>query len=144
MGYPADLVLYQSVKGMSVAAQACAAGGAILLVAECREGLGAGEYVDLMRSEASPRALLDRIERAPHTIFDQWQVQLQAMVQARCDVWLHSSLDRAATEAAHLRHSADASATIADLIAAKRADTGREATVCVMPWGQLTVPRLDA
>ena len=37
MGYPADLVLYRAVKGMSVAAQACSTGGAILLVAECRE-----------------------------------------------------------------------------------------------------------
>ena len=40
MGYPADLVLYQAVKGMSVGAQAVAPGGAILLVAECREGVG--------------------------------------------------------------------------------------------------------
>ncbi|MBI5288185.1 MAG: nickel-dependent lactate racemase, partial [Chloroflexi bacterium] len=40
MGYPADLNLYQSVKAMSVAAQACAPGGSIVLVAECREGLG--------------------------------------------------------------------------------------------------------
>jgi nickel-dependent lactate racemase len=143
MGYPADLVLYQSVKGMSVAAQACAAGGTILLVAECREGLGADEYVDLMRSEASPRALLDRIERAPHTIFDQWQVQVQAMVQARCDVWLHSSLDRAAVESAHLRYAPDVDETLAHIIEERRRDLGRKPTVCVLPYGQLTVPVVE-
>ena len=144
MGYPADLVLYQSVKGMSVAAQACATGGAILLVAECREGLGADEYVDLMRSEASPRALLDRIERAPHTIFDQWQVQVQAMVQARCDVWLHSSLDRATVESAHLRYAPDVDDTLARLIQDRRSELGREPTVCMLPYGQLTVPGLSS
>ena len=96
MGYPADLNLYQSVKAMSVAAQACAPGGSIVLVAECREGVGGPEYVDLMRSERSPAALLDRFGRPGHaTVHDQWQVQVQAMVQARCDVWVHSSMDGA-------------------------------------------------
>jgi len=140
MGYPADLVLYQAVKGMSVAAQACAPGGTILLVAECREGLGGDEYVDMMRSEASPRALLDHIQQAPHTALDQWQVQVQAMVQARCDVWLHSTLDRATVESAHLRYAPDVDGTLAGIIDEKRAALGREPTVCVLPYGQLTVP----
>jgi nickel-dependent lactate racemase len=143
MGYPADLSLYQAVKGMSVAAQACATGGAILLVAECREGLGGPEYVRLMRSETSPSALLGRFERETHeTVHDQWQVQVQAMVQARCDVWLHSSLDRATVASAHLRHAPDAERTLAALVDAKRDELRREPAVCVLPYGQLTVPRL--
>lgn len=144
MGYPADLSLYQAVKAMSVAAQACATGGAILLVAECREGLGGPEYVELMRSEASPAALLGRFGRDGHaTVHDQWQVQVQAMVQARCDVWLHSSLDRAAVESAHLRFAPDVDGSLAAILNAKRAELGREPSVCVLPYGQLTVPRLS-
>lgn len=143
MGYPADLVLYQSVKGMSVAAQACTPGGAILLVAECREGLGADEYVHLLASEASPRALLERISGgARDIVFDQWQVQVQAMVQARCDVWLHSALPRETVAQSHLRYAPDVTDTLAAIISEKRASMGREPTVCVMPYGQLTVPRL--
>jgi nickel-dependent lactate racemase len=143
MGYPADLVLYQAVKGMSVAAQACATGGAILLVAECREGIGGPEYVELMSSESSPRALLGQFMRDGHrTVHDQWQVQVQAMVQARCDVWLHSSLDRAAVESAHLSYAPDVTKTVASLVTEKRAEFGREPTVCVLPFGQLTVPRV--
>jgi nickel-dependent lactate racemase len=133
-------VLYQSVKGMSVAAQACATGGAILLVAECREGLGAQEYVDMLRSEMSPQRLLDHIEQSPHTTFDQWQVQVQAMVQARCDVWLYSSLDRETVESAHLRYAPDVDGTLARLIDERRGALWREPSVCVMPYGQLTVP----
>jgi nickel-dependent lactate racemase len=145
MGYPADLVLYQSVKGMSVAAQACAPGGTIMLVAECREGVGGDEYVELLHGEASPDALLRSIENARHeTVFDQWQVQVQVMVQARCDVWLHSSLPRETVEAAHLRHAPDVTATLAEIIEEKRAALGREPTVCVLPYGQLTVPRVVA
>jgi nickel-dependent lactate racemase len=143
MGYPADLVLYQSVKGMSVAAQACAPGGAILLVAECREGLGAGEYVDLLRTEGGPHELLARIEQGG-THVDQWQVQVQAMVQARCDVWLHSALPQETVESAHLNYAPDVDRTLAGIIETKRAELGREPTVCVLPYGQLTVPRLEA
>jgi nickel-dependent lactate racemase len=142
MGYPADLVLYQSVKGMSVAAQACATGGSILLVAECREGLGAGEYGHLLRTEAAPEAILRLIEQG-ETAVDQWQVQVQAMVQARCDVWLYSALPRETVEAAHLRYSADVDATMTRLLETKRAQLGREPTVCVLPYGQLTVPRIE-
>jgi nickel-dependent lactate racemase len=142
MGYPADLNLYQSVKAMSVAAQACEPGGAILLVAECREGLGGDEYVQLMRSAASPQALLQRFESSDHrTVHDQWQAQVQAMVQARCDVHLHSSLDPATVESAFLHPAPDLNATFAKLLAHKRADLAREPTVCVLPFGQLTVPR---
>jgi nickel-dependent lactate racemase len=142
MGYPADLVLYQSVKGMSVANQACASGGTILLVAECREGLGAGEYVDLLHSEQSPGELLRAVQHSDRpTTFDQWQVQVQAMVQARCDVWLHSSLPRETVEAAHLRYAPDVRATLAAIIDEKRRALGRDPSVCVLPHGQLTVPQ---
>jgi nickel-dependent lactate racemase len=143
MGYPADLVLYQSVKGMSVAAQACAPGGTIMLVAECREGVGGDEYVELLHRETSPDALLREIENSRHeTVFDQWQVQVQALVQARCDVWLHSSLPREIVEAAHLRYAPDVTDTLAGIVDEKRAALGREPTVCVLPHGQLTVPKV--
>lgn len=145
MGYPADLNLYQSVKAMSVAAQACKPGGSILLVAECREGLGGDEYVALMESADSPQALLARFESSEHrTLHDQWQVQVQALVQARCDVWLYSSLDRTTVESAHLRWAEDLAGTLSALRAAVELEQGQPATVCAMPFGQLTVPQLMA
>jgi len=58
MGYPADVNFYQSVKGMSVAAEAVSEGGAIVLVAGCAEGLGGPEYVDLLTRGESAASLL--------------------------------------------------------------------------------------
>lgn len=142
MGYPADLNLYQSVKGVSVAAQAVREGGAVVLAAECRDGLGLAEYTELLTSEASPQALLDRIRSPGFARYDQWGVQCQAMVQAKAEVWLHSSLSRETTEAAHLRYCADVSATVRELRRRHRAEHGREAAIAVLPHGQLTVPRL--
>ncbi len=144
MGYPADLMLYQSVKGMAVAAQGVREGGSIILVAECRDGLGLNEYVELITSEGSPKALLDRIHTPGFARYDQWGVQCQAMVQAKCDVWLHSAMSRETTESAHLRYCEDVSATVAELRARQRAELGREPRIVTLPHGQLTVPRLSA
>jgi nickel-dependent lactate racemase len=144
MGYPADLNLYQSVKGMSVAAQAVRHGGDIVLVAECRDGVGMAEYTDLLMSPdlSGPAALLERICALGFACFDQWQVQVQAMVQAKADVWLHSSLSREATESAHLRYSEDVALTIAELRARHVRERDAEPSIAVLPYGQLTVPRL--
>ena len=142
MGYPADLVLYQSVKGLALAKLCCEPGGAILLCAECREGLGGREYAELLCSHRAPDALLRRLLRAPRTIIDQWQVQIQAQVQAEHDVHLYSALPPAVAEAAHLRPAADPSQTLAAIVAERRKKLGREPRVCVLPHGQLTVPVL--
>jgi nickel-dependent lactate racemase len=144
MGYPADLNLYQSVKGMSVGAQAVREGGAVVLAAECRDGLGLSEYVELLTSEASPAALLERIHEPGFARYDQWGVQCQAMVQARADVWLHSSMPRETVEAAHLRYSADVSETVEALRQRHVTEHGEEPSIAVLPHGHLTVPRLRA
>jgi hypothetical protein len=65
------------------------------------------------------------------------------MVQSRCDVYLHSTLDRASVEFAHLRHAPDPDETLSALLRAKGEALGRDPTVCVMPYGQFTVPRLE-
>ncbi|HXH23195.1 MAG TPA: nickel-dependent lactate racemase [Dehalococcoidia bacterium] len=139
MGYPADLNLYQSVKGMSVAAEAVREGGSILLVAACEDGLGSDDYVRFLTGRESPEALLASILGAEAPRHDQWQVQVQAMVQRKAAVYLHSRLSREATEAAHLRYSANPSETLARLIADARSQ-GLPGSVLVLPHGQLTVP----
>ncbi len=139
MGYPADTTLYQSVKGISVAAEAVRDGGAILLIAGCEEGLGGADYVALLKEGASPAALLDQIRAAERPRHDQWQVQIQAMVQARAEVWLRSQMSRAETGAAHLLYAEDASVAVQGLVARAR-EQGRPGTVLVLPHGQLTVP----
>ena len=142
MGYPADTTLYQSVKGLSVAAEAVRQDGAILLVAGCEEGVGSDDYAQGLREADSPAGLLARItsenNRPRH---DQWQIQCQAMVQARARVYVHSQLSGRQTREAQLEFSADASETLGELVAAAQSQ-GREGSVLVMPHGQLTVPVL--
>jgi lactate racemase len=139
MGYPADTTLYQSVKGMSVAAEAVREGGDIVLVAGCEEGVGSPEYVSFLRSGESPAALLEELLASERPRHDQWQVQCQAMVQQKAAVHLYSRLSVEETSAAHLGYVSEVSETVSRLAGRARA-AGRDGSVLVLPYGQLTVP----
>ena len=78
-GYPLDLTFYQAVKGVTAAAHIVKPGGAILLAAACREGLGSPEFSALMRRGLHWEALLDELAGAPVNV-DQWQAEKLAMV----------------------------------------------------------------
>ena len=140
-GYPADLDLYQSVKGIAVAARALRPGGHLILAAECIEGVGHGEYGVLLRRYGSHLELLEALRGgAWTTVEEQWQAQLQALAQERGTVWLHSSLDEAGTRATHLRYCADVGETVAALAAEIEAREGRAASIGVLPYGQQAAP----
>ena len=141
-GFPLDQNLYQAVKGMSAAAQVVRPGGAIVCAAECRDGFPShGSYREELTAAASPAALLEAIAARSRTVPDQWQVQIQAAIQARSRVILHTSyLSDAELGAAHLEQTADVEATVRQLLG----DAGPEARVCVLPYGPLTIPYVAA
>jgi nickel-dependent lactate racemase len=90
-GYPLDQNLYQSVKGMSAAVQIVREGGAILIAAECEEGLPYhGLYADLLRQAGSPDGALAMVSVPGFKAQDQWQVQIQAQIQKKADVYVYA------------------------------------------------------
>jgi lactate racemase len=141
-GYPLDQNLYQSVKGMSAASRIASDGGMIICAAECRDGYpDHGSYRHVLRSAVSPQALLDDIAGRTVTIPDQWQVQIQAQIQTRNKVVMHTSyLSDADLADAHLSQTPDISAAVAEEV--RR--LGSDARVCVLPEGPQTIPYLDS
>ncbi len=137
-GYPLDLNLYQAVKGMSAAAQVAREGGTIICAAECRDGIpDHGDFKEMLASQDSPEALLEMVNASGHDRHDQWEVQIQAQILLRNDVYLKSSyLSPEQVRAAHLKPADDIQATIREAI--KR--HGTHATVCVLPEGPQTIP----
>jgi nickel-dependent lactate racemase len=137
-GFPLDQNLYQAVKGMSAAAQVVRPGGAIVCAAECRDGFPShGSYREELTAAASPAALLEAIAARTTTVADQWQIQIQAGIQARSRVIVHTSdLSDAELGEAHLEQTADVEATVWRLLD----EAGPEARLCVLPYGPLTVP----
>jgi nickel-dependent lactate racemase len=137
-GYPLDQNLYQAVKGMSAAAKIVKDGGTIICAAECRDGIpDHGAYGQILSSQPSPRALLDMIMGPGYSRPDQWQVQIQAMIQLKAKVFVKAgSLSDAQIRAAHLEPVEDLEAAVE---AAAR-NGGRRGSVCVLPNGPQTIP----
>ncbi|GAB4445005.1 MAG: nickel-dependent lactate racemase [Anaerolineae bacterium] len=139
-GYPLDLNLYQTVKGMSAACEAVRQGGAIIIASECWDGIpDHGLYGALLREAKDPRDLLDRIYAYDEPRQDQWEAHVQARVQLRAEVHVYSGhlTPQQITEAL-LAPCTDIAATVEKL----RDRYGREARLCVMPEGPQTVPYL--
>ena len=123
-GFPLDQNLYQAVKGMSAAAEVVREGGTIVCAAECRDGFPShGSFREELTSAPSPEALLTAIEARTETVPDQWQIQIQAKIQARSRVVMHTSyLSDEELSAAHLPQTDDIAATVeAALAEAERA-----------------------
>jgi len=141
-GYPLDQNLYQTVKGMSAAAQIVSHGGAIVMASECSDGLPEhGRYGDLLRETGGPAEFLSRLEREGRAEHDQWQVQVQALVQRRARVLIHAGgLAPDQVRAAWLEPVEDVSDCVAALLAA----AGPGARVAVLPQGPQTIPYLSA
>ncbi len=139
-GYPLDLNLYQSVKGMSAAAQVVRPGGAIIIASECWDGIPEhGLYGQLLRQAESPRALLDKISQPGQTRQDQWQAQIQAQILLKANVYVYSQhLTPHQVEQAKLKYSASVEQTLGDLLQ----DMGKSARICILPEGPQTIPYL--
>ena len=139
-GYPLDLNLYQGIKGVSAAAQVVRQGGAIILAAECWDGIpDHGQYSQLLRAAASPRALLDMIFTPGFMQHDQWEAQVQAQAQLKAEVYVRTDhLSPEQIRAALLEPCHRIEDTVAGLL--KR--YGAHARICVMPEGPQTIPYL--
>jgi nickel-dependent lactate racemase len=139
-GYPLDLNLYQAVKGMSAAARIVRAGGAIVVAAECWDGIpDHGNYKELLWTAGSPQALLEMIQQPGFFRQDQWEAQIQALIQRQADVYLHSAgLSDEDIRRAWLAPCRDIAATVREL------RETRGPRVCVLPEGPQTVPYVVA
>jgi nickel-dependent lactate racemase len=138
-GYPLDLNLYQGVKGMSAGARVLKEGGTLILAAECREGVPGGSPLDeLLRSADSIEEILAKLSTPGFVRPEQWQAQIQALVQRKAEVLVRCELDDATLRACHLAPCADISAEVAKRLA----KLGADARVAVLPQGPLTIPYL--
>src|SRR6267142_2912804 len=59
-GFPYDINLIQAHKALEMAAQACNDGGTIILLAECREGLGRPDFMKWFEAKKSDGCVLFR------------------------------------------------------------------------------------
>ena len=138
-GYPLDLNVYQSVKGMSAAERVVKKGGSIIMAAECWDGIPAGsDYETILNSVANVGALMDFIREHEDELQDTWQVYFQAMIQMKANVYLFSKLDHKTVKSAHLEPVENLNRLVLELVEKYGPDT----RICVLPEGPHTIPYL--
>jgi lactate racemase len=137
-GYPLDLNLYQAVKGMSAAAQVVRPAGAIIMAAECWDGIPEhGMYGQMLKDSANPASLLERIKQPGFSQQDQWQAQIQAQIQLKADVYVYSSYLRPEQIRSALLKPAESITRVLDKLVEQY---GKEARICILPEGPQTIP----
>ena len=60
-GYPKDINLYQAHKGLENASHALKPGGSIILVSECRDGIGDITFENWMKEAKTPQEPIERL-----------------------------------------------------------------------------------
>jgi nickel-dependent lactate racemase len=138
-GYPLDLNLYQSVKGISAAAQVVRKGGAILIASECWDGVPEhGNYKSLLLESDSPQALWDRVTAPGFRALDQWEAFLHARLCLHADIHIYADgLSDDDIRLAMLTPCRDIEATLRDLV------ERYGPRLCVLPQGPMTIPYLE-
>lgn len=139
-GYPLDQNLYQAVKGMSAAHKIVKKGGAIIVASECSDGLPShGNYSKIFELADSPQALLDLINDPNFKMFDQWQVQKQAVTQVWADIYVYSKLTDEQVVSAMLKPTNNIEQTLEEL----KQSYGENMSIAVLPLGPLTIPYVE-
>jgi nickel-dependent lactate racemase len=138
-GYPLDQNLYQTVKGMSAAAQIVEQDGFILAASRCNDGFPShGNFRKLMVEHRSPQAVLDTILAPGFSLFDQWEAQLLALILLKARVGLFSEMDADEVRRAMIEPVTDIAARLLDELR-RRGDV----PVAVLPEGPMTIPYLS-
>ncbi len=139
-GYPLDQNLYQAVKGMSAAYQIVSEGGLIISVSRCNDGFpNHGNFRRMLLEYSSPEEMLEAIHSPGFSTYDQWQVQLFALILQRARVGLYSEMAPDDVRSAHLEPVTDITAAVSEELER----IGRDAPVAVLPEGPMTVPYLE-
>jgi lactate racemase len=139
-GYPLDMNLYQGVKGMSAGARIIKPGGTLILACECQEGIPTNSPMDqLLRSAGGPEEVLALLASPGFRKPEQWQAQIQALVQRKARVLVYSSLADEVIMACYLTPCHDIAAEVRSCLQR----LGPKARVAVLPQGPLTIPYLE-
>jgi len=139
-GYPLDLNLYQTVKGMSAASQIVKKGGAIICVSECSDGIPEhGNYRRILQMGKNPQEIMKIVASPGFSMFDQWEAQIQAEIQIKARVYLYSELPEKDVVACHLEPIDNIESTVARL----KKELGNSPRIAVLPEGPMTIPYLS-
>ncbi|MCW3135798.1 MAG: nickel-dependent lactate racemase [Canidatus Methanoxibalbensis ujae] len=136
-GWPKDINFYQAHKALENAAQAVHDGGIIVLVAECREGIGHSRFAEWLLCGAGSDELLRRLQR--QFVLGGHKAAAIAKIRRRhVQIFLVSLLDADMVRAMGF----EPYTSVQEALAAARNEMGQAALLVVMPHASSILPML--
>lgn len=137
--YPMDVDLYQSQKALDNGKLALEDDGIIILVSKCRTGIGDEKFLDLLGSETSCNAVLEKIGEEYKLGYHK--AAKMAQIGIRAEMWAVTDLDDPIIKKAHLKPYSEIKKAVEDAIKTIK-DKEKQPQIVVMPYGSLTIPFL--
>jgi nickel-dependent lactate racemase len=136
-GYPLDRDLYQAVKGMAVAETVVEEGGVIIIVSECRDGIGHPYFEKLVTESKNPSEIIEKIMDPNNFTVDQWQAQILARIlEKRSIICVTTGVDFEKLRSMHLIPAKN----VQNAIRKAREIIGNTPKITVIPGGPSTIP----
>jgi lactate racemase len=132
-GRPKDINLFQAQKALGNARNAAIPGGTIILVAECREGLGHPVFERWVRDARCAEDCVERYGREYE--FGGHKAALIARDSLEREIILVSSMPKALVKKGFLKHAS----TLAAAMEMARRSHGKDARTIIIPDGALTL-----
>jgi nickel-dependent lactate racemase len=141
-GYPKDISLYQATCGIAAASRLPAPiikkNGVLVLVAECREGIGSAPFQSIM-SMGTPEEILRHLSRPHFWMQDQWAAQIWSSILTNVEIIVVTDqIDKKTLAGMNISHEA----TIADAMRRALNRVGKDAQIIALPDAPYVIPVL--
>jgi len=133
---PNDIDLYQSQKALDNGKYALKDGGIIILVSACRSGVGSQAFLDLLSSEKTCKAVVDKLDREYKLGYHKAGKMAEIGVKAK--MWAVTPLDRNLIARAQMRPFGSVGEAVTEALR----EMGPQARITFIMDGGLTIPRL--
>ncbi len=133
-GYPKDIDLYQTHKAMENASLAVKKDGIIIVVGECRDGLGEGKFAQALNGKLSPQELIEELKK--NFILGRHKASRVAKIHLDSEIYLVSNLPNEIKKKLFIKNFNSLEEAFSEAIKVQ----GENAKVLVMPYGSSTLP----
>jgi len=136
-GYPSDVDLYQAQKALDNGKLALKEGGILILVGECRSGIGSEAFFKLLCSSDTPQKALDTIKKEYKLGYHKAAKMAEIGVWA--EMWGVTELSPQDMEGAFIKPFN----TVQEALDAAFKQKGSDAKALFLLDGSLTVPKVE-
>ena len=133
-GYPKDIDLYQTHKAMENASLAVKKNGIIIVVGECRDGLGEGKFAEALNGKLSPQELIEELKN--NFILGRHKASRVAKIHLDSEIYLVSSLADEIKKKLFIKNYSSLEEAFSNALKKQ----GEKAKVLVIPYGGSTLP----